>query len=211
MIFFHSLKLLNGRRSPKSWEMKRILVKRAAEIAELLHDLTRRDFRGLKIEECRVSVIHSGQQILPELGRRFPQLSEYAANVLRRRGVKLELGVRLKSATPAEAILSDDRRLATRTIIFCTGSAQHPLLDVMAFPRDRSGRLITDRFARVSEEHCVWSAGDCAAVPMKNGDTAPALALYAMKGGELIGKKLLGAAVGDLLACLVLAGAWLGW
>ncbi len=163
----------------------------AAELADFLQDLTRNEFRGIDFKECRISVVHSGQQILPELGKRFPKLSTYAADVLRRRGVSLELGLRLQAATPAEAVLSDGRRLATRTIISCTGSAHHPLLADLPFTRDRGGRLVADTHGRVSAEHCVWSAGDCAAVPLKDGNPAPGLALYAMKGGELIGDNLL--------------------
>jgi NADH dehydrogenase len=99
--------------------------------------------------------------------------------------------VKLKSATPEEAMLSDGRRLATRTIISCTGTAQSPLLDKLPFPRDPHGRLIADAYGRVSVEKNVWSAGDCAAVPMKNGQVAPPLALYAMKGGATVGTNLL--------------------
>ena len=163
----------------------------AAELAEFLDDLTGRDFRHINREECRVTVVHSGNQILPELGRRFPRLSAHAANVLRQRGVSLELGVRLKSATPLDAVLSDGRRLDTRTIISCTGTAQNPLLEQLPFPRDRGGRLIADACGRVSVEHNIWSAGDCAAVPMKNGEPAPPLALYAMQGGAMLGKNIL--------------------
>jgi NADH dehydrogenase len=101
------------------------------------------------------------------------------------------MGVRLKSATPIDAVLSDDRRLDTRTIISCTGTAQNPLLEQLPYKRDRSGRLIADAFGRVSIEHCVWGAGDCAAVPMKGGEPAPPLALYAMHGGATLGRNLL--------------------
>jgi NADH dehydrogenase len=163
----------------------------AAELAEHLDGLTRRDFPRIKRAECRITVVHSGPLILPELGRRFPALSEYAANVLRAHGVTLELGLRLKAATPLDAVLSDDRRLDTRTIISCTGTAQNPLLDQLPFPREKSGRLLADAFGRVSAEHNIWSAGDCAAVPMKNGEMAPPLALYAMQGGATLGNNLL--------------------
>ncbi|EIP97079.1 NADH dehydrogenase, FAD-containing subunit [Opitutaceae bacterium TAV1] len=163
----------------------------AAELAGFLDDLARRDFPGIRRDECRITVVHSGNAILPELGRRFPALSQHAAAVLGRRGVTLRLGVRLKSATPVAALLSDDSQLDTRTIISCTGTARHPLLDTLPFARDDHGRLVTDPFGRVDAAACVWSAGDCAAVPMKNGETAPALALYAMKGGATVGQNLL--------------------
>ena len=166
-------------------------VEVAAELGEFLHTLLRREYPGINPADTRVTLVHSGERILPELGRRFPQLSEYAADVLRRRGCHLELGVKLKSATPLEAVLSDDRRLQTRTIISCTGTAQNPLLDQLPFARDKHGRLVAQPTGLISAEHGVWSAGDCAGVPMKNGDIAPPLALYAMQGGATLGANIL--------------------
>lgn len=166
-------------------------VEVAAELGEFLRTLVRREYPHLNLSETRITLVHSGERILPELGRRFPKLSDHAADVLRRRGCQLELGVKLKSATPLEAVLSDDRRLDTRTIISCTGTAQNPLIDRLPFPRDKHGRLIAQATGLVSAEHGVWSAGDCAGVPMKNGEIAPPLALYAMQGGATLGTNIL--------------------
>ncbi len=163
----------------------------AAELAEALSDLTKKEFRSIRRDECKVTVIHAGPYILPELGRNFPKLIEYASKTLRDDGVTLELGVRVASATPIEVMLSDGRRLATRTIISCTGTAHHPMLDQIPSKRDGGGRLLADPFGRLSEEHQIWGAGDCAGVPMKNGQTAPPLALYAMEGGKTVGKNIL--------------------
>jgi NADH dehydrogenase len=162
----------------------------AAELAEFLRSLTRREYPGIDPQECRITVVHSGERILPELARRFPRLSDYAIAALRRQGVTFELGLKLQAATPTEAVLSDGRRLATRTIISCTGTARNPLLDQLPFPRDAHGRLVVDAFGRVSGEHGIWAAGDCAGVPMKNGELAPPLALYAMHGGATLGRNL---------------------
>lgn len=171
----------------------------ASELSEMLDDLVGDEYRGLKREEARVTVVHSGDMILPELGRQFPKLSERAERILAKNGIVLEKGVRLASATPEEAVLSDGRRLATRSIISCTGTAQSPVLDQLPFERDAHGRLVADAYGRVSVEHCVWSAGDCGAVPMKNGKMAPPLALYAMHGGRTIGRNLVRALRGQAL------------
>ena len=80
-------------------------VEVAAELAEFLRNLVRRDYPGLQLAETQITLVHSGDHILPELGRRFPHLSLYAANLLRARGCRLELGFKLKSATPTEAVL----------------------------------------------------------------------------------------------------------
>lgn len=174
-------------------------VETAGELASFVRHLARRDFPQLKVAEVTITVVNAGPCVLPELAREFPQLATYAEAVLKRRGVTIEHNVRLQSATPHEAHLSDGRRLATRSIISCTGTAQSPLLDQLPFERDKTGRLKADAFGRVSEKHGVWSAGDCGAVPMKNGKSAPPLALYAMHGGATIGKNLLRGLKGQAL------------
>lgn len=163
----------------------------AAALGESLRDLTRREYAHIDPSECKVTVVHSGSQILPELGRRFPHLSEYARAFLETRGVSFELGVKLSSATPVEAVLSDGRRLSTRSIISCTGTARSPLLDRLDLPRGDHGRLQADTYGRVDEARNVWAAGDCAALPLKTGGVAPALALYAMQGGSTLGDNIL--------------------
>lgn len=172
-------------------------IETAAELTELIDGLAGNDFPSLKREDVTITVIHSGPLILPELGKQFPKLSEYAEKQLAKRHVTIERNVKLSSATPQEAMLSDGRKLATRTIISCTGTAQSPLLDKMPFQRDGMGRLIVDAFGRVSEQHGVWSGGDCAGLPMKNGKVAPPLALYAMHAGATIGKNLTRLARGE--------------
>jgi NADH dehydrogenase len=163
----------------------------AAELCDLFDDVIGDEYRNIRREEVRVSVVHGGTQILPELGRQFPKLSERAERTLRDRGVAFHLGVRLAAATPGEAILSDGSRLPSRTIISCTGTAQSPLLDQLAYPREENGRIIADCNGLVSAADNVWAAGDCASLPMKNGKTTPPLALYAMHGGTTVGKNLL--------------------
>jgi len=163
----------------------------AAELSTFLNGLVKREFRGLRSEDMRVTLVHAGDQVLPELGQRFPKLSEKAARILEGNGVNLRLGLRLESATAMEAILSDGSRLPSRTIISCTGTAQSPVLATLPFERDRHGRLIADINGCVDTKARVWTGGDCGAIPMRKGGTVPPLALYAMQAGKTIGKNIL--------------------
>ena len=61
----------------------------------------------------RVALVHSGDEILPEMA---PKLRRFAARILRRRGVELVLGQRLKAATGASAILGDGTVIPTKTL-----------------------------------------------------------------------------------------------
>ena len=94
---------------------------------------------------------------------------------------------RLASATPEEAILNTGERISTRSIISCTGTTFSPLLDTLPFERDPEGRVVTDRFCRVKGSDCVWAAGDCAAVPRRDGTSCPPLAVWALTAGRQAG------------------------
>ena len=166
-------------------------IETAGELSEMLDELARGEFKRIRRDETRIVVVHGGPHILPELGQRFPKHVERAQDYLRAHGVELMLGQRLQSATPREAVLGDGRRIPTRTLISCTGTAPSPLLAQLPYASDRIGRLVTDTFGRVNAEDCVWAVGDCAAVPMRDGTSAPPLALYAMHGGTTIGRNLL--------------------
>lgn len=150
------------------------------------------EFPGLNPDEINVNLIHSGDTILPELNARYPKLVSKASRLLRKQKIlNIILKTRIKSATRDEAIFDDDTKIQTRTIISCTGNAQSPLLDKLPFKRDKMNRLVTDPNGNVIGQNDIWAAGDCAAVPMKDGSTAPPLAIFAMTVGALVGKNIL--------------------
>jgi NADH:ubiquinone reductase (H+-translocating) len=165
-------------------------VEVASEIRELLDHLLRREFRGIPGEEARVILIHSGDRILPELLVRQPGLVSYAERILAGRGIETRLQTRLQAATPEAAILSTGERIATRTIISCTGSVPVPVVAALGLQKDDRGRVVTDACLRAEGRSDVWAAGDCAAVPHPKGGTCPPLALYAMAHGKQVARNL---------------------
>ena len=165
-------------------------VEVATELVDYFRVLTRKEYARIDHAEVRVILVHNGQHILPELRERFPGLVTYAERFVEQSGLELHLGTRVESATPEEVIFSNGERIATRTIISCTGTAQSPLLDQLDCERDDSGRLITDPYLRVPGHDNIWAGGDCAAVPHPRGGFCPPLATFAMNAGTQIGKNL---------------------
>jgi NADH dehydrogenase len=133
--------------------------------------------------------VHPGERILPELHRN-PRLVEWSERQIADMGIETCLKTRVAAATAEEAILNDGRRIATRTIISCAGTAQSPLLDGLDLPRDERGRVIVDEFLQVKDHPGVWAAGDCAAVPHPNGGTCPALGIFAVIEGRQIAENI---------------------
>jgi NADH dehydrogenase len=167
-------------------------VEVAGELREFLPAVARRHFPRINVGEIKVVLVSSSQGILPELGTRTGGLSEYAERRLRADPhVELICDMRLASASSEEAILSDGRRIPTRTVISCTGMSIVPVLEQLPLARNAQQRVVTDRCARVPGQINVWAGGDCAAVPLADGSPAPALAIWAMTVGTLIGKNIL--------------------
>ena len=180
----------------------------AGELADLLSRLTKREYRGIRRDECRVLVVHPGPTLLPELygsknaerpERSYPRLVEYAMNHARKLGVELMLETKVVGVTPTDVYLSNGENVPTRTIVSAVGSKAWPLLDQIPVPRDARGRLITDEFLRVDGRDDLWAGGDCAAVPHPKGGTCPPVALFALGHGQSLGGNLRRALAGKPL------------
>jgi NADH dehydrogenase len=171
----------------------------AGELADFARILTKKEFSGIRREECRVVVVHSGPTILPELYgasnlerpvKAYPRLVERATEHARALGVELMPNTRVAAATPHEVRLSDGRRVPTRTIISAVGTKPNPLVEGLPVEKDTRGRIVVDAFLRVKGRSEVWAGGDCASVPHPHGGTCAPVALYGLKHGRMIGANL---------------------
>ena len=174
-------------------------VEVACDLVDYFRFLTRRRYPELKPHDFRVVLVEAGPQILPELGKRHPYLVTYAEKRVRKLGIEMHLDTRIHAATAEEAVLTSGERIATRSIITCTGLKCSPLLEQFPSQRDARGRLVTDQFCRVPELTNVWAGGDCAAVPHPDGGSCPPLAHYAQKAGANIGTNILLSGAGKAL------------
>lgn len=164
-------------------------VEVSSAIAHYLPTLIRTRFPGLKPEAAQVHLIVSGARVLPELDSQRPKLVDVAERRLAKGPLRIERNTRLAAATAEEALLSNGKRISTRTIISCTGNARSRLLAL--FPTEGpGGRIVTEPTMQVIGTTDTWAAGDCAAVPFPGGGTTPPLAIYAMMAGRQLGKNL---------------------
>lgn len=134
-----------------------------------------------------VTLVHSGERVLGEWSDQ-PRLVARAERELDRLGVRVIARVRVVEVTAGEAVLSDGTTLAAATVVAATGQrpVRVPGLDRW---RDDHGRLRTRRTLVVTAG--VWAAGDGARVTHPAmGGPVPANALWAIKGGDHIGRSL---------------------
>ncbi|MFM8302213.1 MAG: FAD-dependent oxidoreductase [Gemmatimonadota bacterium] len=163
----------------------------AGELSEFLPLVARAHFPNIEVREIRIVLVAATPTLLPELGSREPWTSRYVESAFARDPlIEVRLQTKLASASSEEAILSDGTRIPTRTVVACAGMSAVPVIAGLGVPRDAHQRIITDRFARVDGRTNVWAGGDCAAVPLADGGTAPGLAIWAMTVGRLIGRNI---------------------
>jgi len=151
------------------------------EVAAELNDFVRAvgpGHRGIDPAEIRVVLLHSQERILPEMAE---PLALFAQRILARRGVELRLQTRLAAATSAAAVLNGGERIPTRTLVSTVPSFPHPLIEQLALPKGRGGRVVASPELEVEGSKGVWAVGDCAQVMTPDGATAPPTAQHAIR------------------------------
>lgn len=132
--------------------------------------------------EVRVIVLEFADRILNEMPER---LARYAMKTLERRGIEVQLGVGVASATGTQLVTTTGEVIDTRTIVATIGNTPARVVRETGLPL-RQGRIAVDRTLRVEGHSDVWSLGDCALIPMKDGaedrgDFAPPTAQFAVR------------------------------
>ncbi|MCC5834646.1 MAG: FAD-dependent oxidoreductase [Opitutales bacterium] len=168
-------------------------VETAGQILDLLKDV-HRDYSNINESDFRVVLIHSGSHLLPTLNE---SLGRYAKKQLVKRGMEVILNSRARALTANKVYLDNGDVIESSTCISTVGNAPHRLLRGLekqeGMPMER-GRIRVNEFLQADSEHpdafALWSAGDCAMVPMKGGGFCPPTAQFAMRQGLMLGRNL---------------------
>jgi NADH dehydrogenase len=161
-------------------------VEVAGELHVFLRRATKR-YSNLRSDDITVTVVELGDRILPALD---PELADYAAEHLRRRGVRIELGRSVRRVEAGRAVLDDGRELATDTVYWCAGIAPSPLLANAGVPTDERGYVRCERDLRVEGIGEVWAIGDSAVNLDADGNAYPATAQLAVRQGQHVAKNI---------------------
>ena len=150
-------------------------------------------YRNLKKSEIRCVLLQSADRILPEVD---PVLAQYAHQILERRGIEIQVNVRLNAVSDNAVVVTskvspDSQRIPTRTVVTTVPSAPDPLVSALPCQRDRAGRIIVNEFLNVPDFEMLWAVGDCAAVPQPDGIMSPPTAQHAVRQANTCAVNLL--------------------
>jgi len=132
-------------------------VEVAGEINELVRSSTR-FYRNFRKEDVVVSLVHSQDQILPEVA---PKLREFARKKMEKAGITMLLNTRAVAATHEGVELNDGRMLTGATVVCTIGTAISPIVQALDVPKER-GRIRTTPEMRIEGQTNAWAIGDCA-------------------------------------------------
>lgn len=164
-------------------------VETAGQILDLFHSINKY-YSNVSAQDFSVSLIHSRDHLLPTLS---VKLGQYAERKLAARGLDIRLNRRVKSLTANQVFLDDGSHIETNTVICTIGNAPHPIVKQLISDtgvESVHGRIKTTETLQVVGYDWLWAAGDCAAVPMQNGEICISTAQFAMRQGALLGKNL---------------------
>lgn len=173
----------------RKWYLSFIIVGggfSGVEVAGEINDLVRRSlkyFNHIKPEEISVSLIHSRDQILPEVS---PQLRDFAQRKMEKAGVNLLLNCAAARATPFGVTLTDGTLIAGNTIVCTIGTTSFRLLKRLEIAKVRE-RLQTNPDMSLPDYGNAWAIGDCAAIiNAEDNKLSPPVAQFAERQGKQV-------------------------
>jgi NADH dehydrogenase len=137
----------------------------------------------LRADRIRMVLVHSGHEILPELG---DELGAYARRKPSARGVEIITGAKVAQVDEHGVTLADGRRIPSRLVVWTAGTSPHPLIHDLPCGLDR-GRIVVDATLAVPGWSGVWALGDCAVVPdRRTGKPHPPTAQHALREAKTV-------------------------
>jgi NADH dehydrogenase len=155
-------------------------VEAAGEINDLVRS-TAKYFRGFEKKDVSVTLIHSRDQILPEIS---PGLRDFAARKMRQAGVTLVLEARVAMATPEGVGLQDGRFFKGATIVCTVGNSSASIIERLGVSKE-NGRVATQPDMRVTGSSNIWAIGDCSLIRnSQDGEASPTTGQFAERQGR---------------------------
>jgi NADH:ubiquinone reductase (H+-translocating) len=141
-------------------------VEGVAALEDLAHGALRY-YPSIQPSELRFILAPHGHRLLPEVDQR---LGEYVVKKFQGRTIDVRLGVGVTEVTARSATLTTGEVIPSRTVVWTAGIEVNPVMQSVELPKDRHGALQVNNRLQVEGHPNVFALGDCAAVPISNGD-----------------------------------------
>ncbi len=168
------------------------------EIAGAIGDVFQRTssfaFKHVDLKHASVTLIDMGKTVLGPFGKHS---QEYAAEMLKDRGVELLLGVSVKEVAKNGVTLSDGTQIPAELVIWAGGLKASAISNSLGIKAGRGGRVDVQPDLSVAGFAGVYALGDFANFTAANGEALPQLASVAQQAGRHCAKNIAAAAAGS--------------
>src|SRR5207253_1015876 len=130
-------------------------VETAGELVDFLY-ASLRYYRRVRAEDLRITLLHSGERLLPELSA---SLGAFTLRKMSARGVSVRLNARAVWVTDRDVSLDCGDVIAAGTVICTIGTQPNSLVDALPAAKQR-GRLVVHPDMSVPGVEGIWAAGD---------------------------------------------------
>ena len=161
-----------------------------AETAGELEDFltsAQKFYKNVERKDCKVTVIHSGNRLLPELTEK---LSEVTYRKFKARKINILLNERAESIEQGQVNLKSGTKETGATIISTIGTTPHPFVLGSDMP-SKGGKIITKHDMSIEANPGIWALGDCALVPnQQDNQYCPPTAQFAVRQAKVLAKNI---------------------
>ncbi len=165
-------------------------VEFSGALAELIYGPLLRDYPGIHPDEVAVVLLEAAGRLLTGMPKR---LGEYAAERLRRRRVRVRLGVRVDSVGDGSMLLNGREAMSTDTVVWTAGVQGDPGVREWGLPTGPAGRILVDGHLRVVGHDDIYAVGDLAYLEGEEGVPLPQVAQVAIQQGRCVARNILAA------------------
>jgi NADH dehydrogenase len=176
----------------------------AGSLIDLMRHAIERDFKQLRVDDCRVLLVDPGDRVLRAM---HPQLSAAAGAYLQRAGIELVLGGRVQQISETEVQLSfkttgEERRLDVGNVCWTAGVRASHLGKLLAASAgcqtDKGGRVIVEPDFSIPGHPEVRVVGDlCSYSHTSDGKPLPGMAGPAVQMGGWVAADILARVLGQ--------------
>jgi len=163
-------------------------VELSGSIAELAHNIIRKDFRNIDTGKAEIILIEGGSDLVPSFDR---ELSVYTKKQLEKRGVKVMLNARVQNIEEKKVFvktLEGEKVLDGNIIIWAAGVEPVSITQTLGFSLDRNKRVIVNEYCFVETYPNIFIIGDMANQKDATGKPLPGLSPVAMQQGRYVAK-----------------------
>jgi NADH dehydrogenase len=160
-------------------------VEAAGEMLDFFKSVCRY-YRNFNERDVRAILVEGGPKLLAGLQA---GMGEYSLESLRRRGVDVRLNTLVAGADDDGLYFKDGSRIDTGTIVWSAGVKPAPLVEKLGLPT-RRGAIEANSDMSVPGFDDLWAAGDCASIPIGDGEFYPATAQHALREGPVLAQNI---------------------